>query len=101
MNDEFARDLGDYQKLDELREAIRKVIFAEREFAAQQDAKGKIVDTLVKSHEFPVPQAYVDFQIENNVRRSVREITGRDMDLRSLNLDWKSARAAGERATQM
>ena len=30
MNDEFARDLGDYQKLDELREAIRKVIFAER-----------------------------------------------------------------------
>jgi trigger factor len=101
MNDEFARDLGDYQTLDELREAIRKVIFAEREYAAQQDAKGKIVDTLVKSHEFPVPQAYVDFQIENNVRRSVREITGRDMDLRSLNLDWNKLREQqGERAVQ-
>ena len=25
LNDEFARDLGDYQNLDELREAIRKV----------------------------------------------------------------------------
>jgi trigger factor len=101
MNDEFARDLGDYQTLDELREAIRKVIFAEREFAAQQEAKGKIVDTLVKSHEFPVPQAYVDFQIENNVRRSVREITGRDMDLRSLNLDWNKLREQqGERAAQ-
>jgi trigger factor len=101
MNDEFARDLGDYQNLDELREAIRKVIFAEREFAAQQEAKGKIVDSLVASHEFPVPQAYVDFQIENNVRRSVREITGRDMDLRSLNLDWNKLREQqGERATQ-
>jgi trigger factor len=101
MNDEFARDLGDYQNLDELREAIRKVIFAEREFAAQQEAKGKIVDSLVASHEFPVPQAYVDFQIESNVRRSVREITGRDMDLRSLNLDWNKLREQqGERATQ-
>ena len=80
LNDEFARDLGDYQNLDELRDAIRKAIFAQREFAAQQEAKGKIVDTLVKGHEFPIPNAYVDFQIENNVRRSVREITGRDMD---------------------
>lgn len=101
LNDEFARDLGDYQNLDELRDAIRKAIFAEREYAAQQEAKGKIVDVLVKSHEFPVPNAYIDFQIENNVRRSVREITGRDMDPRSLNLDWAKLREQqGERATQ-
>jgi trigger factor len=101
LNDEFARDLGDYQNLEELREAIRKVIFAEREYAAQQEAKGKIVDSLAKSHDFPVPQAYVDHQIENNVRRSVREITGRDMDPRSLNLDWNKLREQqGERATQ-
>lgn len=101
LNDEFARDLGDYQNLEELREAIRKVIFAEREYAAQQEAKGKIVDSLAKSHDFPVPQAYVDYQIENNVRRSVREITGRDVDPRSLNLDWNKLREQqGERATQ-
>jgi trigger factor len=101
MNDEFARDLGDYQNLEELREAIRKVIFAEREFAAQQEAKGRIVDSIVKSHDFPVPQAYVDHQIDNNVRRSIREITGRDMDPRALNLDWAKLREQqGERATQ-
>lgn len=99
LNDEFARDLGDYQTLEELKESIRKVILAEREFAAQQDAKGRIVDVLVKGHEFPVPQAYVDHQIENNVRRSIREITGRDMDPRSLNLDWTKLREQqGERA---
>ena len=101
LNDEFARDLGDYQTFDELRDAIRKVIFAEREYAAQQEAKGKIVDALVKSHEFPVPKAYVDFQIENNVRRSIREITGRDMDPRELKLDWSKLREQqGEKATQ-
>jgi len=100
LNDEFARDLGDYQNFEELREAIRKVIMAEREYAAQQEAKGKIVDSLAKSHEFAVPQAYVDHQIENNLRRSVREVTGRDIDPRSLNLDWTKIREQqSERAT--
>ncbi|HYI95160.1 MAG TPA: trigger factor [Bryobacteraceae bacterium] len=101
LNDEFARDLGDYQNFAELQEAIRKVILSEREYAAQQESKGHIIDALVKSHEFPVPQAYVDFQIENNVRRSVREIMGRDVDPRSLNLDWSKLREQqSERATQ-
>jgi trigger factor len=101
INDEFARDLGDYQTVDELRETIRKVIFAEREYSAQQESKGRIVDALVKSHDFPVPQTYVDFQIENNVRRSLQDAIGRDVDLRSLNLDWSKLREQqSERAIQ-
>ena len=71
LNDEFARDLGDYQNLDELRDAIRKAIFAEREYAAQQEAKGKIVDTLVKGHEFPVPQRLCRFP-DREQRASIR-----------------------------
>src|SRR5205823_3705605 len=30
LDDEFARDLGDYQTLEELREAVRKSIFQEK-----------------------------------------------------------------------
>ena len=36
LDDEFARDLGDYQTLDELRDAVRKSIFHEKQHAAQQ-----------------------------------------------------------------
>src|SRR5690349_11099335 len=31
LNDEFAQDLGDYRNIDELREAVRKALFAQRE----------------------------------------------------------------------
>ncbi|HEY1338448.1 MAG TPA: trigger factor, partial [Bryobacteraceae bacterium] len=62
LNDEFAKDLGDYQTLDELKDAIRKTILRERERAAQERAKHELLDKLVDAHDFPVPQAYVDRQ---------------------------------------
>jgi trigger factor len=54
-NDEFAQDLGDYRNMDEFREAVKKSLAAQRQQAAQQEAKNKLVDVLVDKHEFPVP----------------------------------------------
>ncbi len=88
LDDEFARDLGDYQGLDELREAIRKSIFHEKQFVAQQAAKEELIDKLVAANEFAVPEAYVHRQIENQIRVQVRELTGKDVDPSALNLDW-------------
>src|SRR5271166_6427621 len=46
LNDEFAQDLGDYPSLNDLREAVRKAIFHEREYGAQQKAKDELIDRL-------------------------------------------------------
>jgi len=89
LDDEFARDLGDYQTLTELRDAVHKTIFREKQVAAQHAAKEELVDRLVESHDFPIPEAYVDYQIENQTRARLREITGQDVDLAKLNLNWK------------
>jgi len=87
LNDEFARDLGDYNSLDELREAIRKSIFQDREVLAQQQAKEELVDRLVETHEFPVPDAYTDRQVENQISQQFRDLAERGIDPRKLNLD--------------
>jgi len=92
LNDEFAQDLGDYRDVAELREAIRKSIFAQREFEAQQDAKNKIVDKLVDAHEFPVPEVYVDRQVKNRVEQSLRAMAAEGVDPRSLKLDWNKVK---------
>jgi trigger factor len=89
LDDEFARDLGDYQTLTELRDAVHKTIFREKQAAAQHAAKEELIDRLVESHDFPIPEAYVDYQIENQTRARLREITGQDVDLSKLNLNWK------------
>ena len=94
LNDEFARDLGDYQNLDEVREAVRTSMFQDREVRAQQDAKEKIVDKLVEAHDFPVPEAFVDRQIEAQVENQVRALAAQGIDPRGLKLDWEKVKEA-------
>src|SRR6202044_3286784 len=72
LNDEFAQDLGDYRDLGELREAIRKNIFGQREYEAQQEAKNKIVDKLVDAHDFPVPEVFVERQVKNRMEQTLQ-----------------------------
>jgi trigger factor len=88
LDDEFARDLGDYQTLDELKDVVKRTIFQEKQYAAQQQAKEALIDRLVEANDFPVPEAYVDRQIENQVRVQLRDLVGPNADLSSLKLDW-------------
>ncbi|MGH9632962.1 MAG: trigger factor [Bryobacteraceae bacterium] len=94
LNDEFARDLGDYQTLEELRDAVRKTLQAEKEYAAQGEAKTKLIDELVNRHEFPVPEAFVERQIETVVEQQLRSVAARGVDPRSLKLDWAKIKEA-------
>ncbi len=92
VNDEFAKDLGDYQTLDELKASIRSSIQREREFEAQQTAKTKLIDQLVEAHDFAVPEVYVDRQIEMNVERRLRALAAEGIDPKSIKLDWEKVR---------
>ena len=94
LNDEFAQDLGDYQTLDDLREAVRKAIFHEREYAAQQKAKEQLIDKLIETHEFPVPDAYIERQIESQLENQFRDLAERGIDPTKLKLDWAKIKDA-------
>jgi trigger factor len=88
VTDDFAQELGDYRNLDELRDAIKKGIFAQRQYEAQQEAKNKLVDKLVDAHEFPVPEVFVERQIKNRVEQSLRAMAAEGIDPRGIKLDW-------------
>ncbi|MGI9072404.1 MAG: trigger factor, partial [Bryobacteraceae bacterium] len=92
LDDEFARDLGDYKTLEELREAIRKSIFHEKQYVAQQAAKEALIDRLVETHEFPVPEVYIERQIENQVRAQLRDLVGKGIDPNTVKLDWQKVK---------
>jgi trigger factor len=88
VNDEFAQDLGDYRTVDELRDAVRKALFAQRQYEAQQDAKNKIIDKLVDLHQFPVPETFVERQIRNRLESSLHGLAEQGVDVSKLKLDW-------------
>ncbi len=101
LNDAFAADLGDFRTLDELRDEVRKALQREQEFLAQQEAKNKLVDKLVDMHSFPVPEAFLDRQIQIQVEQYLRGLAARGADLSSVKLDWdKVKESQRERATR-
>jgi trigger factor len=94
LNDEFAQDLGDYPALNDLREAVRKAIFHEREYGAQQKAKDELIDKLIETHEFPVPEAYIERQIESQLENQFRDLAERGIDPTKLKIDWAKVKDA-------
>ncbi|HNY39733.1 MAG TPA: trigger factor [Bryobacteraceae bacterium] len=93
LNDDFAKDLGDFQTLDEVREEVRKAISREREYVAQTEAKNSLIDSLVDAHEFPVPEAYVERQVEINLENQLRNFAAQGMDVSKIRLDWEKIKA--------
>ena len=94
LNDDFAQDLGDFRTLDELKEALKKSIYAQRETEAQREAKDKLVDKLVDANEFPVPELFVERQIENRVQQRLQSLAAQGVDTKSFNLDWSKIKEA-------
>lgn len=101
LNDEFAQDVGDFTTLEELRDEIRKAIFREREFMAQTGAKNALIEKLVDLHDFPVPDSYVDQQLQTNLENQLRTLAAQGADVQKLaeGIDWNKYRESqGERA---
>lgn len=94
INDDFAQDLGDFRTMDELREALRKSIFAQREMEAQRETKDKLVEKLVDANDFPVPEGFVERQIKNRVDQRLQSLAQQGVDPRAFNLDWSKIKEA-------
>ena len=100
LDDEFAQELGDYRTVDELKDAVRKSIFAQRQHEAQQEAKNTLVDKLVDAHDFPVPEAFIERQIKNRVETRLRAMAEQGIDPRKLNLDWEKLKESQKEKAQ-
>ena len=94
VNDEFAQDLGDFRTVDELREALRKTMLAQRQHEARQEAKNKLVETLVDLHEFPVPEAFIDRQVRNRVEQTLNSLAAEGIDSSKIQLDWQKLKSS-------
>ncbi len=94
LNNELAKDEGDFRDLDELRDRIRGEIQATKRDEAQREAKTKLLDQLVDAHDFPVPDQLVQRQISSRVERGLRSLAEQGVDPTKIRLDWKKIQEA-------
>jgi len=96
LNDEFAKDsmgeAGGVATLAELRKKIRENLDAAKDQQQSAQAREKILETVVKGHDFPVPEALVEQQMDIRLERVVRSLAAQGVDPRAVNVDWVSLR---------
>jgi trigger factor len=96
LNDEFAKDVSDATTLEELKTKIRENQQHQLEHQVKDMKREKVLAELVKLHEFPVPQALVDHQMDVRLQRMVRTLAQQGVDPRAVNVDWVSLRKRQE-----
>ncbi len=87
IDDELAQSMGDFRTLVEFKDQVRASIFAERQYRAQEEAKNLLIEKLADSHDFPVPETYVDRQLQIQLESYARSLQMQGIDPRQLNLD--------------
>jgi trigger factor len=90
LNDAFAKELGEFADLGDVRKRIREGMEAEKKHNAEREAKGKLVAELVKRNDFEVPEALVDHQIDIRLDRGLRALAAQGMkteDMKKMDLN--------------
>jgi trigger factor len=84
LNDDFAKELGEFTSLDQVRQQIRENMQAERRHDAEREAKDKLLAELVKRNDFEVPESLVDRQIDVRLERGLRALAAQGMKMEDL-----------------
>jgi trigger factor len=94
MNDEFAKTLGEFQTVDDLRKTIREQMGAERRHEAEHAAKDKLVRELIERNEFEVPDSLIEQQIDTRLERGLRALAAQGLTAEQMKkMDLERLRA--------
>src|SRR5271168_1901380 len=95
MNDEFAKELGKYESLEDFTRQLREHLAHDKQRHVQNETTNRLLDALVTRFEFPVPESLVQQQIDARLDRGLRALASQGMRTEDMrNLDFDRLRAA-------
>lgn len=91
-DDDFAKDLGDFASLAELREDIRRKLLAAEERKIDRELKQQLVEALVQKCQLEVPEALVERHMNARAENAARGLAMQGIDPRTIGVDWRQYR---------
>jgi trigger factor len=67
INDDFAKGLGEYKNLDELKSKIKQDLEKESQRDSEKDLSSQVITQVVEKNSFEVPESLLDLYLENVV----------------------------------
>jgi trigger factor len=90
LNDEFAKEAGGYESVQEMRDKIREGLVKNAEQEAENLLRDDLLTQLLDSHEFEVPKALVQQQAESRLHDFGHRLREMGMPPEMLqNINWE------------
>jgi trigger factor len=86
LDDEFAKDLGDYSSLEELKLKLKSEIERQKELALERQLKDQMVDQLIQANSFEIPDSLVEGQAKTLVSDTKLRLATQGMDIKNLGV---------------
>ena len=86
LDDEFAKDLGDYPSLSDLRAKLKADIQKEKDHELDHQLKDQLVDQLLKANSFEIPESLVEGQTKSLVSDTKNRLASQGMDFKALGV---------------
>jgi trigger factor len=88
VNDEFAKSVGGWDSVQQMRETIAADIRKHKEFDALRVKQNQIGEHLLAIHDFDVPDALVEEELGKSLQNYARFLASQGVDVEKAELDW-------------
>ena len=92
LDDEFAKDLGEFESLEALRARVREDLEHEARHAAERDVRAELMKQLATRVPFEVPASLVEREIDRRIEDFARRLMEQQVDPRQAGIDWNAFR---------
>ena len=92
LDDEFAKDLGDFDTLDALRARVREDLEHEARHGADREVRAELMKQLATRVPFEVPASLVDREVDRRIEEFAQRLFDQNIDPRNAGIDWKAFR---------
>jgi len=92
LDDEFAKDLGEFATLDALKIRVREDLEHEAHHAAEREMRAELMKALSTRLPFDVPESLVIREMDRRVEEFARRLMDQQIDPRQAGIDWNAFR---------
>lgn len=92
INDDFAKTLGEFDTLAELKDKIKKDLEENKKRRSKDKTCEKLIHQIIEKNPFPVPRALVDAQIDSRLQGMIRSLYQQGINPNQLSIDWEKLR---------
>jgi trigger factor len=91
-DDELAKSVSEFSTLEELRTKLGKDLAERAGHRAEMATRQKLVEQLLRLHEFPVPEVMVEARLDRKLERTMSQLFSQGIDPRQAPVDWQKLR---------